>query len=449
MKPFRAVSRAVKAAAAFVGMRFARGYAWAWGNLGATSYNLTRSVGDASTNAVIAACIRWMQRTFPEAKLVVREIARDGSEPKGVPDHPLAVLLRKPNAYYSGLLLWAATIADFALSGNAYWLKVRSNAGAVVELWWVPSGQIEPRWQADDPTVYIDHYDYTLDGTVTGIRPEDVVHFRDGIDPQNVRKGRSGVQSLLREIATDNEAANWTAAMLRNMGVPGVVISAGAGAELGQDDADEIKSTFMQKFGGDRKGDPLVLSAPASVSVVSFSPEQMQLAAIRRVPEERITAIFGLPAIVVGMGVGLEHGTYSNYAQAREAAYESNVIPTQRLFAEELQTQLVPDFGDAARLLVEYDYSDVRILQADVNELHARARADLAAGLLTRNQALAMIGEQADESPGGGVVFVPNNVTPMLPGDLLVPRVAPIRETITDPGGPLALPVGTNGHGGH
>jgi hypothetical protein len=61
----------------------------------------------------------------------------------------------------------------------------------------------------------------------------------------------------------------------------------------------------------------------------------------------------------------------------REQAYESCLIPMQRLIVAELQMQLVPDFGDPARLRVQFDLSQVRVLQDDQNALHERASDDL------------------------------------------------------------------------
>jgi hypothetical protein len=115
-------------------------------------------------------------------------------------------------------------------------------------------------------------------------------------------------------------------------------------------------------------------------------------------------------------------------AEAREAAYESLLIPTQRLFAADLQAQLVPDFGDPQRLRVIFDYSQVRVLQADENELHQRAREDLKAGLLTLNQAKALIGDDPD--PNGDVYYVPTALT-------VVPQ-----QELGKPMAPPALPPG-------
>ncbi len=318
MNPLRALGSGLKRADNAIGhavksivsggIRFSgrSGYG-SWPNIGASSYNFQRSVGDPATNGILAATIRWMQRTYVEAPLRLMQVDKAG-EKKQLFDHPLAQLLRQPNAWYSSRLLWSATIADFALTGNAYWIKVRGPGARVVQLYWVPSHLIEPRWP-DDETTYISHYDYKINGLPVHYPPEDVIHFRDGIDPNNQRKGLGPVGAIMREIATDNEAANMTASLLRNMGVPGVVIAPAASstAEMSPDEADQIKTTYMQKFGGDHKGEPMIMGAPTNVSVLSWSPQQMNLDSLRRVPEERISAALGIPAIVVGLGVGIAH----------------------------------------------------------------------------------------------------------------------------------------------
>lgn len=408
------------------------GNGWAnWNRqLGRTRYDYAAQT-DPATNAIVTACVLWICRTFPEAPLqVLQDQPDDTQEP--VKRHPLTEILKRPNDYYSGILLWYATLTDWLIYGNAYWVKVRAGAGRVVELWWVPQHMMQPRWPVDG-SAFLSHYEYRPDGlNVVRVEVEDVVHFRYGIDPDNIRKGLSPLASLMRELFTDDEAANFTSSLLKNLGVPGVVLSPDEEMPIGSvgvDDLDRIKADFKARFGGDNRGEPMVMSGKTKVTVLSFNPQQMDLKALRRIPEERVSAIFGTPAIVVGLGAGLDRSTFANYAEAREAAYESNIIPTQALIAAELDTQLLPDFADQQTCQVGFDLSKVRVLQADQDKLHERVREDLKAGLLTRNRALQMIGEEA-EGPDGEVLYIPNTVTVTDPAELLIPPE------------PVALPTG-------
>jgi HK97 family phage portal protein len=434
--PFVLVRRTLAAARASwkaFQMRFATGQprSWWWASqLGATRREYAAEVGDGRGNAVVMACMRKIVRTFPEAPCTVyfRRDGRGGAPPGNPewvarPENRLQTVLERPNPYYSGLLLWAGTLADYVLTGNAYWLKVRAAAGTVVELWWVPSTMLEPKWpeqsRGGDGTTFISHYEYRVGGNDYRIPPQDVVHFRDGLDPDNVRKGLSPLASLFREIATDNSAANWTASLLRNLGVPGVVLSPGDDAEFTQENADLIKASFSSRFGGDRVGEPLVMAAKTQVSVLAFNPQQMVLRELRQITEERISAVFGTPAIVVGLGAGLARSTYSNMAEAREDLYESLLVPMQRSLAADVNSQLVPDFGDPSRLKVAFDLTQVRVLQEDQNALHERMRADLLAGMVTLNEARAAIGLDPMPEPDGDVVYVPATITATAPADLL------------------------------
>jgi phage portal protein BeeE len=193
-------------------------------------------------------------------------------------------------------------------------------------------------------------------------RPLPVRPRRD--DP---RKGYSPLKSVLREVFTDDEAANFTASLLKNMGVPGVVVSPEKGVTLNDGDAEETKAYVKANFTGDKRGEALVMTGATKVEQFGFSPEQLTLKELRRIPEERVSAVTGVPAIVAGLGAGLDRSTFTNYAEAREAAYEQAIIPTQTLLGEEVWFQLLPDFEARTRSgwKAGFDLSNVRVLQED------------------------------------------------------------------------------------
>jgi HK97 family phage portal protein len=375
-------------------MRFASmGGAWSMLLLNRSQSEYAKYVGDGRGNSAVMACVQWICRTFPEAPIQVLQRQGDGKETP-VPDHPMTALLAAPNPYYSGELLLRATLADWVLTGNAYWRKIRNGQGAPIQLWWIPQALIQPYWPIEDKTVFIQSYAYTVDGLTEYLPVADIVHFRDGLDPQNTRKGQSPLASLLREVFTDDEAAAFSATLLHNLGVPGVIISPDAdNVEMSQLNADAIKADFKEKFSGDKRGDPMVMAVRARVQVLTFNPQQMDLKTLRRLPEERISAVLGVPAIVAGLGAGLDRSTFANMSEAREMAYESTIIPDQRLFAGDLRTQLLPDFGDAKRLRVAFDLKGVRVLQEDQNKLWERVDTAVRGGWLMVSRAKEMVGE--------------------------------------------------------
>jgi HK97 family phage portal protein len=357
--------------------------------LGRTNINYRSAVGDAGTNSIVVSVVGWLARNFPEAPVRLRRLQPDGTAQVIPPaqDGPgfMLRLLERPNAYFSGVLQWMATIVDLYIDGNAYWLKVRNEAGRVTELWWVPSRMMKPTWP-DDGSEFISGYSYTVDGVAYAIDKRNVVHFRDGLDETNPRLGKSRLRSLFREIYTDDEAANFSAVLLTNLGVPGVVLAPSNTGGNVKTDPETIKTAYMEKFGGDRRGEPLVLTSPTDIKVLSWSPEQMNLKELRRLPEERITAVFGISAIVAGLGAGLDRSTFTNFGEARLAAYQESIVPLQRLLAAELEIQLLTDFADIERdaLDVDFDISKASAMQVALDALWKRMESAATKGLITR-----------------------------------------------------------------
>jgi len=191
--------------------------------------------------------------------------------------------------------------------------------------------------------------------------------------------------------------------------------------EMPQEEAERIKAELKSRTTGDMRGDPLVLSARIKVEKLSFSPEQLSLTALRRIPEERISAVLGVPAVVVGLGAGLDRSTFANFSEAREAAYEHNIIPTQRMMAEELRRSLLPDFSDVKTHRVEFELGRVRILQADQDKLFERMAMAVKGGYLTINEARNATGLRRLEE--GDMLMVPDK-TRLIPLDELADNAA-------------------------
>ncbi len=363
-----------------------------------TRFNYANQV-NGWQSSIIMACVGWIQRTYPEAPVMVQKRGTD-EEWVSVPDSPVLGLLDNPNPYYDGLLLQSAFIADLVISGNAYLLKVRSGSGRPVQLWWTPSTLMEPKWPSNG-TEFLSHYDYMPGGAPVKLGPQDVVHFRLGIDPDNLRKGRSPLQSLLREVFTDDEAANMTATLLRNMGVPGLLISPDKDASVRQQDVDAIKAYVKERTTGDRRGEPLISSLATHIEQFGFNPQQMDMKNLRRIPEERISACLGIPAIVAGLGAGLDRSTYANMAEAREMAYESGIIPLQRIVASQIKHQLLNEYVDDADLVnwrVVYDLSEIRVLQEDEDKLSIRTIAQVNGGVCKVVDAQRILGLPEDDT---------------------------------------------------
>jgi len=372
------------------------------GLLRRTRFDYRRAIGDGLDSSVVTAPIRWVQRALPEARLSVRRRKRDGAVEE-MADHHMLALIQRPNAYYGDLVLWAATILSWFLDGNAYWIKVRNRAGVPVELWWVPWWMIEPK-APEDGSEFLTHYRYSPGGGVEPMRldPEDVVHFRDGMNPRDMRKGLSALDGVIREIFIDLESSNFVASLLRNMGVPGVVISPKGGAMPAPEDVEATKTWFKEAFGGDNRGGPLVMGAPTDVQPYGFNPQQMNMSEGRDVAEERVCACIGIPAAVVGFGAGLQTAKVgATMEELFKTAWRNGVLPVCRSLADELDRSLLPDFGRTAGAEVLETYwetDEVLALQDDEDKQTERWNKRVIGGWVQVYEAREAAGLDVDDS---------------------------------------------------
>lgn len=350
-----------------------------------TKIDYAAEIGTGLETSVVMAPVGWIARNFPEAPVALFLKTKPGVLERV--ENPMLDLLECPNDSYSGVSLWMATMLSWCLDGNAYWVKIRSLSGKVVQLWYVPHWLIEPI-APQDGSIFISHYRYRPVNTPLRIETADVVHLRNGLDPANTRKGLSPLRSLFREIFTDIEAESWIASLIRNQAVPGLIVAPKfQDGQVSHADLLATKEYITQQWTADHRGEPMALGGPTELHQFGFDPKSMDLREIRKTVEERVTAIFGIGAIVAGLGAGLDRSTFNNMKEARESAHEDNIIPTQRLQGAELKIQLLPDFvPDPDRYVVGFDNSRVRALQEDATASTERWNVRVKGGGATRGE---------------------------------------------------------------
>ena len=364
-----------------------------------TRFDYGREVGDMLDASVVTAPVQWMARALPEARLVVRRRG-NGGQVTEIAGHKLAALIAAPNPYYGDIALWGATVWSWCVAGNAYWIKVRNGLGRPAELWYVPHWTMEPVG-AEDGSEFITHYLYQPGGGAGQmvLDPDDVVHFRAGLDPRNPRYGLSPLSGVIREIFMDLESSNFVASLLRNMGVPGVVISPKGGAMPAPEDVEATKAWFREAFGGDNRGGPLVMGAPTDVVPYGFNPQQMNMSEARDVAEERVCACLGIPAAVVGFGAGLQQTKVgATMSELRKLAWHNGVMPLARALIDELARSLLPDFGDAGGVELGWDTDEVLALTDDQDKQATRWSAMVQGGWAMVSEAREAMGLEVDDS---------------------------------------------------
>lgn len=362
----------------------AYGSRFPWMNqmLPGAQYDYEAEAGDIWRNGVVAVCLGWLERNFPEPRMHVW--TGKGADRREVEGHSAVDVISNPNPFYDGDTLWMGTLISWFTDGNGYWLKGQTIDGRTKQFWWVPHWQVFPRWD-EGGKKFITHYDYVHNGIVTPLRIDQVVHFRNGIDPHNYRYGWSKLKAELREVCTDNQAAGFAAAICRNMGIPGfAIMPENKDDYIESDQREEIKDQWREEFTGEGRGGLLVGSGRFALEKITLSPEELTLDKIRQIPEARICASIGLNAQVLNLTCAEASKTYANYPEAREAAYEECLRPTQRSLAKQLRRQAPELFKPSEQF--GWCYDDVPAMQGDLNAKAKRAVVVYQGGLATRNE---------------------------------------------------------------
>ena len=357
-------------------------------------------IGDGTGNSAVVACLNVLATAFAEPGLIISTRNSEGDYRRDM-NHPLARLFRRPNPYMTQQLLANYIVTALNAAGDAYIYKNRNARGQVVELVPLMPHLVTAKGNENE---LITHFNYQPQGGMQGeetvkIEKADMVHLRQNVDPNNMRRGMAPLKAVLREIAGDEAAGQYTAALLHNMAVPGVILSPRDDAMGGptREEAEGIADMYKQKFGGKNRDAPMVLSGAMNVEIVYFSPDQMKLAELRRIPEERVSAVLGVPAVLAGPGAGLDSATHNNTKDPREFFTESKMVPMWSMVAQEVTHQLLrPEFGGNENQYCEFDVDNVRALAVDKDNLYKRMNTAVQGGWVTIGEARKVVGLEAD-----------------------------------------------------
>jgi HK97 family phage portal protein len=359
-----------------------------------------KDAGDPLLNPIVCICLGWIGTSWPQAlpqvgRMRGAEFAPDPQE------HPLVSLLHRPNPDYSGKWLMWALNADYWTRGNAYAQIIGAKGAGVQELNYLPAWCVTP---VPDKAGYLSHYAYAANGETFEKKPEEILHIRYGIHPDDPLQGVSPLRSAFRELVVDNGAADYKGGLMRNGGMPPGILTPDVGKDqmgrplLTNEEAKVISDQLNERLARE-PGRVRLLTAALRLIQLSWKPGEMGLEILQQMPETRIPALFQIPPVVLQLYAGLQKSTYNNMETAIAQAWRGCLVPTQDYFAEEMTNKLLRVYyRDGAGKVVKYDRSQVRELQPDQNEAREQARKDYEAGIITLEEARAAAGRETPDA---------------------------------------------------
>ena len=369
----------------------------------------TSVTGDLMLNSIVAISMDYFIRAFSEARPAVYRLIPGSIDEYEKVEHPMLALLANPQYGLAPSRFWANVIIDYKTNGNVYIRKIRKTAnGPVIALQFLPYQTCAPQGDGTNP---LTHYNYMNDGQVYKIRLQDLIHIAYARDPEDMRLGRSPLMACLREIATDNQTSSTSYGMMKNSGLPSLIVGPDASdqaVDVSDDDLRTLKKRLQDSFTGDNAGSVAVMSGPFKAEKVSFSPADMAFDLVRHTPEERITAALGLNCLVLNLSAGLQNSTYSNLQEATRNAWDNGVIPLLRVLAESITQDLLTEYVETQEGdFFDWDLSEIKALKEDDFQEAKKAELLYKAGIIDRAEAKRMIGY--DYNPTDEQVYHPES----------------------------------------
>lgn len=321
----------------------------------------------AENLATVLACVSVVSSSLASLPVYVYRGTSKGGRAEA-PDHPVAALLRRPNARLAWCDLAEWWTAQTLLHGNGVLELVRGGAGQVVALEPVPWPSVAVMRLASGRL----RYDFNRDGQKRELMEDDALHLRDRTDDGIV--GRSRLSRAGQTVQNAVELQEWTKHLWRNHGTPsGAVKAAG---NMTKDTIDALRAQLAEAWTGSRNaGKILILPNGLTFDAISVSPEDAEVLASRRFTVEELARVFSVPPPLIG---DLSHGTFTNSREAARWFAQFTLAPWARKIEAAMGTAL---FGsDETDMSIEVDLSG--LLRGDAEARWQSHKIAVDAGIL-------------------------------------------------------------------
>jgi HK97 family phage portal protein len=243
-------------------------------------------------------------------------------------DSPL--FINKPSFNYNRQQFIYSTVAELALTGNAFWLKSFNAAGVVTEATLLPSSAVNVTYLRINDITSPRVYSY-MSESYSAAQVEHLQLFpRAGF-----LKAPSPIQVCSQDIVAALDLRDFQANWFSSSGVPTGILK--RNGEVNAADANEIR-TRWQEMQATRQ--LAVIGNGFEYQTISDSPADMLFTEISKQSVQQIARLFGIPARKLVTGVDGTSDTYSNLTDEEHAFYRETLMAYTRPIQDALSNCL-------------------------------------------------------------------------------------------------------------
>lgn len=255
-------------------------------------------------------------------------------------------LINKPNQFQNSIQFFETWMNSKLSRGNTYVMKVKNNAGNIVELRILDPDKVVPL-VADDGSVF---YQISPEN-ISGLPAQVTVPAREIIHDRfnclfHPLIGVSPIYACAIAAMQGNHIQESSAFFFKNGGKPSGVISVPGNLDAAK--AREIKEAWDTGYAGENSGKTGLLSGGSEYKAISMSAVDAETVAQQKLSAEVVCSAFHVPAYKVGVG---EMPSYDNI-ESLEQQYYSQCL---QVLIESIEALLKETFEFDAKKSVELD----------------------------------------------------------------------------------------------
>lgn len=329
-------------------------------------------------------------------------IEQDQSEPgkrkvTRMTDHPLAKLMKRPNAWQSPYEYWSLVMVRLALYGEFYAIKNQASNGRITALIPVSPDAVEVQ---QGNTGKLSFQVTPINGSAQVI-PQDKMHRIVMFSTDSLR-GTSPIQNCKETIAMEIAAEKFGAATFGSGAIPNVVLQMD-GHFKDKEAAERFKESWQSAFGNKKRG-TAVLEDGLKVETMQMNNEESQFLETRKLQRSIISGAWGVPPHMVG---DLERATFSNIEEQTLSMLMGTLQPYLECITDAIDRDLISQQDRDRKISSAFD-TKAR-LKGDMKSRSESLSIQRQNGIISANEWRAMEGMDARQDDGGDDYITPLN----------------------------------------
>jgi len=291
--------------------------------------------------------------------------------------------LKRFNSYQSLNEARRITSIHKGLTGVAYWYKTTSSvSGYKFEYYILDPTKMKVKTRPDGlPS----HWIFTdVHGKEHKLELNEVIVFRDA-NPKNWLRGYGTLEASRLSHNSWQLASEFNMNVFGNMGRPEGILSIDG---LGKDEREILERKLKDKYGGTQNaGKMAIMNVKPDWTDLTRSQNDLQFIEGMKLLREDILAMNGVPKPLVG----LTDSTFTNSQEAQKVFQRYTIKPELELEADVINEQLVPMYAEKIEFIPDNP------VEEDSDKITKNSVELFNAGIITKNEARARVGEEATD----------------------------------------------------